>query len=136
MDLDGLCVDVETFVLIDEEILYSIALVTLELDDVARLFVIHDGSIASELLLDDLQNLLQIKLGRNAFDCGQRLATITLLNAYMDVGLRGALDSLRGILILGIRKGIKRLEVLDLCGHTMLCSCTPAKCRNKCMSGA
>jgi len=88
MDLDGLCVDVKT-VLVDEEILYGIALITLELDDIASLFVGDYGSIASELLLDNLQNFLKVKLGWNAFDCGQSLATITLLDAYMDVGLLG-----------------------------------------------
>jgi hypothetical protein len=48
--LDGLCVDVEAFLLVDKEVLDAVALVTLELDDVSSLLVVHDGSIASELL--------------------------------------------------------------------------------------
>jgi hypothetical protein len=48
--LDGLRVNVETFLLVDKEVLDAVALVTLELDDVSSLLVVHDGSIASELL--------------------------------------------------------------------------------------
>jgi len=122
MDLDGLGVDVQTFVLVGEEVLHSIALITLELNDVACLLVVHDGSIASKLLLDDLENFLEVELGRDPFDCGQSLTTITLLDTNMDIRLlSGLVSSIYCILILGIREGIKRPKVLNgirSCGHT------------------
>ena len=130
MDLDGLGVDLEPLVLVNEKILHSIALVALQLDHVAGLFIVDDGAVAGELFLDDLEDLLEVKLGWDAFDRGQRLATITLLDADVDVwpkkldkadgddkdrwprtGLRGLLSSLSSVLILRIRKGIcLRLE--------------------------
>jgi len=85
MDLDGLGVDLEPLVLVNEKILHSIALVTLQLDHVAGLFIVDDGAVAGELFLDDLEDLLEVKLGWDAFDRGQRLATITLLDADVDV---------------------------------------------------
>jgi hypothetical protein len=40
---------------------------------------------AELLLLDDFEDLLQIKLGWDAFNSGKCLATVPLLNADMDV---------------------------------------------------
>jgi len=115
MDLDGLGIDFQSLFLIDEEVLYDIALVALELNHVTSLFIVDDGAVAGKLLLDDLEDLLQIKLGRNAFDGGQGFASIALLDANVDIGLSLLLIGFAGILILRIREGIERLEVLDLC---------------------
>jgi hypothetical protein len=58
VDLDGLGVNFQAFFFVYEEIFDSIALITLKLDDIASLFVIHDGSIAGKLLLDDFEDFL------------------------------------------------------------------------------
>lgn len=47
MDLNGLGIKSETLLLVDEEFLDDLALVTLELDDLAHLAVRYDGAIAS-----------------------------------------------------------------------------------------
>ena len=60
--LDGLGVNVQPFVLVDEEVFHNIALITLELNHVSCFLVVHDGAIASELLLNDFENLLQVEL--------------------------------------------------------------------------
>lgn len=85
MDLDGLGVDLKALVLVDKEILHDIALVTLQLDHVAGFLIVDNGAVARELLLDHLEDLLQVELGWNTLDSGQRLATITLLDANVDV---------------------------------------------------
>jgi hypothetical protein len=85
MDLDGLGVDLKTFVLVDEKILHSIALITLQLDHVTGLFIVDDGAVAGKLFLDDLEDFLEVELGWDSLDRGQCLATITLLDADVDV---------------------------------------------------
>jgi hypothetical protein len=60
--LDGLGVDFKAFFLVDEEVFHGIALVTLELDDFSGAGVGDNRAIASKLLLDDLENLLEIEL--------------------------------------------------------------------------
>jgi len=87
MDLDGLGVELETFFLVDQELLDILALISLELNHLAHLSVVDDRAIASELLLDDLEDLLLIELLGKALDCCQSLTTIALLNPYMDVVL-------------------------------------------------
>jgi len=85
MDLDGLGIDLKTFVLVDEKILHSIALITLQLNHVTGLFIVDYGAVAGKLFLDDLEDFLEVELGWNSLDGGQCLATITLLNADVDV---------------------------------------------------
>lgn len=55
-----------------------LALITLELNHLAHLCVDDDSAIASELLLDDLENFLLIEFLGQALDRGQRLTTIAL----------------------------------------------------------
>jgi hypothetical protein len=76
--LDGLGVDLQALFLVDEEVFHGIALVALELDHVAGLLIVHNGTVAGKLLLDDLEDFLEIELGRDALDGGQGLATIAL----------------------------------------------------------
>jgi hypothetical protein len=108
VDFDGLLVETQAVVLVREELLDLVALIALELDHVAHALgvgVVDDGAIAgcstrlapwlkrkggtircpkegvmslTEVLLDDLENLLVVKLLRNALDGGQGLTTITL----------------------------------------------------------
>jgi len=120
MDLDGLGINLQSLLLVDEKLLHDISLVALKLDHVAGLFIVDYGAIAGELLLNDLEDLLEVELGWNALDGGQGLAAIALLNAYVDIRLGRLLSRFSSILILRIRKGIERFEVLNLTGHTML----------------
>lgn len=46
MDLDGLGVEAQTFLLVDEEFLNVLSLVSLELNDLAHLGIVHDSAIA------------------------------------------------------------------------------------------
>jgi len=117
VDLDSLGVELETFLLVDEEILNVFTLVALELDHLSHLSVVDDGAIASELLLDDLENLLLVKLLWETLDSGQSLTTITLLNAYMDVIL--CLFGFSGVLV-GFGEGVVGLEIFD--GHKLGCT--------------
>jgi len=110
MDLDGLGIELQSFLLVDQEFLNILTLITLKLDHLAHLRVVDDGAIASEFLLDHLEDLLLVKLLGKALNSCQSLATITLLDAYMDVVLR--LLSLASVLI-GFGEGVKGLEVLD-----------------------
>jgi len=120
MDLDGLGINLQSLLLVDEKLLHDISLVALKLDHVTGLFIVDYGAIAGELLLNDLEDLLEVELGWNALDGGQGLATIALLNADVDIRLGRLLSRFSSILILRIRKGIERFEVLNLTGHTML----------------
>ena len=63
----------------------AIALIALQLDHTAGLLIVDNCTVAGELLLDDLEDLLEVKLGWDALDRGQRLPTITLLDADVDV---------------------------------------------------
>ena len=76
MDLDGLRIQLQPFLLIDQEFLHIFALVALELDHLAHLRVVDDGAIAGELLLDHFEDLLLVELLGKALDCGQSLTTI------------------------------------------------------------
>jgi len=117
VDLDGLRIQLKTIILVGQKFLNSLALVTLELDDLTHLRVGHDGAIASELLLNDLQNLLAVKFGGNTLHCSQGLTSIALLDTDMDVFL--SLLGLSGVLV-GFGEGVKALEVFD--GHKLLFS--------------
>ena len=105
MDLDGLLIETEARVLVGEELFDLETLITLELDHLTHalgLGVADDCAIAScihvsllvlralwgggrgepgertKFLLDDLENLLVVKLARDALYSGQGLASITL----------------------------------------------------------
>jgi len=55
-------------------------LVALQLDHFPKLLVLDDGAIASKLLLESLDDLLQVDLGVDTLHSGQTLAAVTLLN--------------------------------------------------------
>jgi hypothetical protein len=117
VDLNGLRIQLKAIILVGQKFLNSLALVTLELDDLAHLRVGHDGAIASELLLNDLQNLLAVKFGGNTLHCSQGLTSIALLDTDVDVFL--SLLGFSGVLV-GFGEGVKALEVFD--GHKLLFS--------------
>jgi hypothetical protein len=62
VDLDGLVVKTQALLLICHEILYILALVSLQLDHLSHLRVCDDGAIAGKLLLDHFEDLLLVKL--------------------------------------------------------------------------
>ena len=138
VDLDGLGIKLEAFLLVHEELLDILALVALELDHLAHLAVGDDGAIAGELLLDHLEDLLLVELLRETLDRGQRLTTIAFcaaatLAVLVDDGRRGrqgeglTLDTDMDVVlacgldltgrVFGFRERIEGLEVLDVCGH-------------------
>jgi hypothetical protein len=55
-------------------------LVSLKLNYLSHLSVRDNGSIAGELLLDDFEDLLLVKLLGETLDCSQGLASIALCN--------------------------------------------------------
>jgi len=116
MDLDGLGIKLKTFFLVREELLNILALIALKLNHLSHLRVGNNGAIASELLLDDLEDLLLIEFLRKTLDSGQSLTTIALLDTNVYVVLR--LSSLSCILV-GFGEGVKRLEILDFLGHRL-----------------
>jgi hypothetical protein len=85
MDLDRLGIHLKTRVLVDEEVLYGVALVSLQLDDIAGFLVTDDGAVACELLFDHFEYLLQVELGWDALDCCESLAAIALLDTDVNI---------------------------------------------------
>jgi hypothetical protein len=114
VDLDGLGIKLESLLLVSQELLNILSLVSLQLNHLAHLSVRDDGAIASEFLLDDLENLLLVELLGKTLNSGQSLTTIALLNPYVDVVLR--LFSLAGVFV-GFGEGVEGLEVFD--GHKL-----------------
>lgn len=116
--LHGFGRDGQPSLLIGQEGANIVALVTLQLDDVADLFVVHDGAIASEFLLDHFEDLFEVEFGGDTGNGGQGFTTITLLDADMNLVLgRLGLGFGRGSFVLRVRERIKSLQVLDT-GHT------------------
>jgi len=110
MDLNGLGIQLEAFFLVREELLNILALIALKLDHLSHLSINHDGAIASELLLNDLQNLLLVELLGETLDSGQSLTTISLLDTNVDVIL--GLLCLSSIFV-GFGEGVEGLEIFD-----------------------
>ena len=86
VDFNGLGIKSQTLLLIYQELLDIFALVSLKLNHLTHLRVCDDGAIASELLLDDLEDLLLVELLGQALDGGQSLATITLCTVRVSFG--------------------------------------------------
>lgn len=71
--------------LLDQEHRDFLALVTLELNNLTQLFIIYQRAVASEFLLEGLQQLLRVVLLRQTLQRRQRLTTIPLLDTNVDV---------------------------------------------------
>lgn len=110
VDLDGLGVKLQAVLLVGEELLDILALIALELDHLAHLGIVDDGAIASEFLLDDLEDLLLIEFLGKTLDRSQGLTSIALLNPYMDIILR--LFGLSRVFV-GFGEGVVGLEIFD-----------------------
>lgn len=85
---------------------------TLELNDLTEVLVLHDGTVAGELLLDDLQDLLLVEALGETLDGGEGLAAIALLDADVDVVL-AFLGIVVALALFGISEGVDCLEVFD-----------------------
>ena len=70
---------------LNEEVGDVLTLVALELDDLAKLLVLHHGSVAAELLLEVLEDLLVAELLLQPLHCCQTLLSIPLLNSYVHI---------------------------------------------------
>lgn len=84
VDFDGLGIHFETR-RVDEKVLHGIALISLQLNNITSLLVLDYGTIASKLLLDNLQDFLEVELCWDTFDGGQSLAAVALLDTDVDV---------------------------------------------------
>jgi len=98
------------FGLFNQELSDLLALVALELNHLTQLRVGGDATIAGELLLDELEDLLPVKPLRKTLDGSQGLSAIALLNPYMDVLFR--LLSLAGFFV-SFGEGVAGFEVFD-----------------------
>jgi len=87
VDLNGLGIKLQTLLLVGEELLNILALISLKLNHLSHLSINDDGAIASELLLDDLEDLLLIEFFGETLDSSQSLTTIALLNTDVYVVL-------------------------------------------------
>ena len=83
MDLNGLRIQLQPLLLIDQELLHIFALVALELDHLAHLRVVDDGAIAGEFLLDHFEDLLLVEFLRQALHRRQCLATIAFCGGVL-----------------------------------------------------
>jgi len=110
VDLDGLGIQLKSFLFIGEEFLYILALIALKLNHLSHLTINDDGAIASKFLLDDLEDLLLIEFLRETLDSRQSLTTIALLNTNMYIILR-----LLGLscIFVGFGEGVEGLEIFD-----------------------
>ena len=70
---------------LNEEMGYVLALVALELDNLAKLLVLHHSPVAAEVLLEVLEDLLVAELLLQPLHCCQTLLSIPLLNSYVHI---------------------------------------------------
>jgi len=112
VDLDGLGIELQA-VLVDKELLNIFTLITLKLNHLSHLSVDDNGAIASELLLDDLEDFLLIESLGKTLDSSQRLTPIALLNTNMNIVLR--LFDVTYVFI-DFGEGVEAFEVFDI-GH-------------------
>ena len=61
------------------------ALISLELNDLTHFLILNEGAVASEFLLESLEELLGIVLGRDTLEGGDSFSTISLLNSDVNV---------------------------------------------------
>lgn len=69
------------YLLLNKELFDLLAVVTLELNDFAKFGVVDDGSVATELFLESLQQLVQVHFFGETLDGTQRLPAVALLHS-------------------------------------------------------
>ncbi|KAK8706035.1 hypothetical protein V6N13_049616 [Hibiscus sabdariffa] len=70
---------------VDEELRDVLALVALELNDLAELFVLDDVAVAAEVLLQALEDLLVAQIMPQPLDRRQALLPVPLLDSDMNI---------------------------------------------------
>merc|ERR1719198_2920794 len=83
-----------------EELPHGVALVALELEDLAHLLVLDDGAVAALGLLDGLEDLLEVELAVEALHGGDALAPVALLHANVHQASGAAVEFVGGICLL------------------------------------
>lgn len=86
-----------------------LALITLKLNDLAKLFVLNNVAVAAELFLEIFEDLLVAEFLPQPLHGGQAFLSIPLLDAYMNI-----LFSSWGTRILGLGEWIKSTWNLDV----------------------
>lgn len=69
----------------DKEIGNVLPLIALKLNDLAKLWVLDNSTIAAKLFFKIFEDLAVAEFLLQSLDSGQTLAAITLLDAYMNV---------------------------------------------------
>ena len=69
--------------LVHKEVTHVRSLISLELNDLAMLLILHDGAVARKALLPRLQNQLQVQIGSQSLDGCDTLSAVSLLNTNM-----------------------------------------------------
>ena len=69
--------------LIDKEVTNVVSLISLKLNNLSVLFIIHNSTVTSETLLPGLQDQLQIQVSSQSLNGGDTFTTISLLNTDM-----------------------------------------------------
>ena len=72
---------------LDKEIGNVLPLIALKLNDLAKLWILDNSTIAAKLFLEIFEDLAVAEFLLQSLDSGQTLAAITLLDAYMNVVL-------------------------------------------------
>ena len=60
------------------------ALVSRELDDLAQLVVLDNGTVAAKVLLERLEDAFDVQIIGETLECRDTLSTISLLDSNMD----------------------------------------------------
>ena len=71
---------------LDQELGNLLTLIAAQLDNAAKLIVVHDGAVASKFLLEHLQYLFVIILAGKTLERSERFSTVSLLNAQIWMG--------------------------------------------------
>lgn len=97
-----------------------LSLISLELDHLTILGVVHNRPVTRKFLFTCSDDFLKVILRGDALNGGERLAPVTLLYPYMDVTRLGATGSFMQL----ICKGILGWKVLNLgLAHTEFVRC-------------
>jgi hypothetical protein len=82
VDFDSLGIKTQALRGVDHKVPNVLSLVSLKLNDLTHLGVVHDSAIAGKLLLDHLENLFLVKLLRETLDGSQGLSSISLCESF------------------------------------------------------
>nr|AFK42504.1 unknown [Lotus japonicus] len=101
---------------LNQKLRHLLALITLELNYLPQLLILHNIPVAAKLLPKILEDLLVAELLLQPLHCGQAFLSIPLLNAYMHIPLGSG-----GIRFFSLSKWIKRGWDLDFQLNHVLC---------------